>query len=119
MHEAAERQKRGEAVAELNDTECCNDADKSEEIWNAGSDNESYTPVNWYNDGPKNFTRFRVERRSSEKIHQDVVVEDFDADVAVQACSDNAGGDHREDITGSLPAVGRNALVRKLVRVPV
>jgi len=45
-----------------------------------------------------------------ENIHEDIVVKDFDADVAVKPSSDE-GGDQGDHVTSSLPCVGTNTLV--------
>ena len=39
-----------------------------------------------------------------EEVHEDVVVENFDTDVAIQSSSDE-GGDEGDHVADSLPAV--------------
>lgn len=116
LREVPERQKRREAVAELDDTEGGDDGDEAEEVWDTGGDDEGNGPVDGYDDAPQDVAGPRGERGRAEEIHEDVVVEDFDADVAVQTGCDDAR-EHGENVTYGLPAVGGNALVCELVRV--
>ena len=63
-----------ERVTELNNAEGGANGDEAEEIWNGGRDNESNTPVNGYNNGPEDLSRFGGERRGMQKVHEDIVV---------------------------------------------
>lgn len=49
-------------------------------------------------------------------VHEDVVVEHLDPNVAVEAGGNDIGQDG-EDIAGSLPPVGRDALVSELIGI--
>ena len=105
-----------EGVCELDDAEGGDDGDEAEEVGDGGGDDEGDGPVDGDDDGPEDFAFAGGEERGVEEVHEDVVVEDFDADVAVQACGDETGGDG-EHVADDLPAVGGDALVGELVGV--
>ena len=52
-----------------------------------------------------------------EPFDQDVVVEDFDADVTVESSS-NQTGNQRKCIADCLPAIGGDSLERRIVGIP-
>ena len=116
LDEIADCQCRREGVAELDNTERRDNGDKTEEIGDGGSDDKCDGPVDGYDDGPQNLAVLRSERREMEEIHEDVVVEDLNADVAVETGGDDAGYDG-EHVASGLPAVGGNALIGDLIDV--
>jgi hypothetical protein len=77
-------------------------------------DDERNDPPDWHNDGIQDLSLFRNQRRSVEYLHQDVVVEYFDANVAVQTRSDQRG-DQGNCVACGLPAVNRNTLIARSV----
>ena len=83
LDEIAQSQHRRERVAELHDTECRNDGNQAEEIRDGGRNDESDGPVNGNDDGPEDFAFLGGQRGRAEQIHEYVVVEHFDADIAV------------------------------------
>lgn len=113
LDEVAKCKHRGKRVGELHKADRCRDADEAEEIRDRGGDDESDCPVDWNDTGPDPFAAFGEKGRRVEKFHQDVVVEDFDTDVAVQRGRDK-GTDDGKHVACCLPAIGRDALVRNL-----
>lgn len=101
---------RGERVRELQDTQRRDEGGKAEEVRDRGRDDESDGPVDGDDDRPEHLAFLAVHGRGGEPFHEDVVVEDFDADVAVEAGGDQ-GGDDGEDVARGLPVVGGDALV--------
>lgn len=73
-------------------------------------DDKSHAPVDGHDGGPEVFALLAGEGRGFEELGEDVVVEDFDADVAVEGGGDQ-GRDHGEDVGAGLPVVGAHALV--------
>ena len=118
LDEVPERERGGEGVAELDDAEGGDDGDEAEEVRDGGGDDEGDGPVDGDDDGPQDFALVGRQRREFEQIHQDVVVQHFDADVAVEPGGDDAAddGDH---VSGRLPSVRADTLVRDLVGIPV
>ena len=116
LDEVAEREDGRERVAELNDTEGRHDGDEPEEIGDGGRDDEGEGPVDRDDDGPEDLTLVGGQGREVGEIHQDVVVQDLDPDVAVETGGDNATDDG-EHVTGGLPSVRADALVGDLVGV--
>lgn len=72
-----------EGVGELQDARCRDDGGEAGEIGNGGADDESDGPVAWDDGHPEEFAGPLVKRRGAEEFDGDVVVQDFDADVAV------------------------------------
>ena len=83
-------------------------------IRDRSGDDERNDPPDWYDHAIQDLSLFRNQRRSVEYLHQDVVVEYFDADVAVQTRSDQCR-DQCDCVPCSLPAVNRNTLIARRV----
>jgi hypothetical protein len=116
LNAVSQGEQRREGVCELHETDCGCDTCKSEEIRDRGSEDEGNSPVEGNEACPEDLAAFGNESWSTEPFHQDVVVDDFDANVAVETGGDQSG-DHCEDVSESLPAVGRDTLVGDLGRV--
>ena len=116
LDEIADGQGGREGVAELDDTEGGHDGDEAEKVGDGRSNDKGDGPVDRHDYGPENLAVLGGERGKVEEVHEDVVVEDLDADVAIQTGS-NDSGDDGEHVAGRLPAVGGDALVGDLVDV--
>ena len=79
---------RREGVRKLQDANGSDEAGQIGELRDGGGDDEGDGPVDWNNDDPQEFARTGAEGRELEELHEDVLVDDFDADVAVQGSSD-------------------------------
>ena len=118
LDEVPQRERGREGVAELDDAEGSDDGDEAEEVGDRGRDDEGHGPVDGHDDRPEDLALLGGEGREAEQVHEDVVVQDLDADVAVQARGDDPAEDG-EHVAGCLPAVGADPLVGDLVGIPV
>ncbi len=109
----AESEHGRETVRELHEAHSGGQAGEPEEVGDGGGEDECDGPVDGDDGGPEDLTTASQEGWRVEILHADIVVEDFDADVAVECSSDEAADDG-EDIARGLPAVGRDALVGEL-----
>jgi len=116
LDEIPDRQERREGVGELHDGESRHDGDQPEEVRDGGGDDERRGPVDRHEDGPEVFALLGVEGRRVEDVHQDVVVQHFEADVAEEAGCDGSTEDG-ERVPGGLQCVARDALVGDLVGI--
>jgi hypothetical protein len=110
LDEVAEGNHGRETVGELHEAHGGCQAREPEEIGDGGGQDECNGPVDGDDACPKNLTAAGQERGCVEELHEEVVVENLDADVAVECCCDEAADDCK-DITYDLPAVGRDALI--------
>ena len=94
----------GQRVGQIQQRRGGYDTDEAEVVWNRGCDDESDGPPDRDHDGVENFSATSDERRCVEQVHEDVVVENLDTDVAVQSGS-NKGGDEGDHVADCLPAV--------------
>ena len=76
-------EERRERIRQIQQRGGGDDADEAEVVWNCGRDDEGDGPPDGHDDGVEDFPTAGDERRCAEEIHEYVVVEDFDADVAV------------------------------------
>lgn len=106
----AEDQDGRKGIAKLNDGNGADDRHEAEVIGNGGRDDEGDRPPDGHDDHPQDFAVLGDQGRGLEQIHEDVVVKDLDADVAVQARGDQPT-QHGKHVAGRLPAVGADALV--------
>ena len=83
-------------------------------IRDRSGDDECNDPPNWHDDGIQDLSILRDQRRSVEYLHQDVVVEHFDTNVAIQTGCDQRC-DQGDGIACGLPAVDRNTLIARSV----
>lgn len=83
LNEVPDSQKGREGVAELDNAECCHDAHEAKEIWDGGGDYEGEGPIDWDDDCPSDLPFLGGEGWEVEEVNKELVVEDFDADVAV------------------------------------
>lgn len=86
---------------------------QAEEVGDRGREDEGETPEDGNNDGPDVFALLGGERWKFEEFDENVVVDDFNADVAVQSGS-NDTGDDAEYVADCLPGVGRDTPVGDL-----
>ena len=82
---------RWEGVRELQNASCCNEPSQVVHLRNGRSNDERNGPVHRHNSAPGQFARLRSKARKLEEVHEYIVVDDFDADVAVQQSRDEAG----------------------------
>lgn len=108
-----QRQDRRERVRELDDGGGADNRHKAEVIGDGAGDDEGDGPPNRHDHHPQRLAAFGGQRRRLQQIHQHVVVEDLDADVAVEAGGDEAR-DGGERVAHRLEAVLRQADVRRV-----
>jgi len=83
LNQIPKRKNRRKRVCKLHETYCSSHICQAEEIRNGSCEHECYGPVDWDDDCPEEFAALSLERWGVEEFHEDVVVEDFDSDVAV------------------------------------
>ena len=91
-------------------------ADEAEVVRYGCCDDKGNNPPDWNDSSIENFAPPGDEWRCAEDVQEDVVVEHFDADVAVKPCSDE-GGDQGNHVTRGLPAIDADALVARIEAV--
>ena len=79
----AEGHDRRESVSELQDADGGDEGGELEEGWDRGCDDKGDGPVDWHDADPEPLALLGREGWGAEKVDEDVVVEDFDPDVAV------------------------------------
>lgn len=104
LHVQEEHHDRREGVRELHDAYCADQGAEVGDVGNAGADDECETPVDGHHGYPDHFAAWRVQARESEELAADILVYDFDADVAVERGGDQ-GGDQGKGVAGGLPVV--------------
>ena len=112
----AEREYGRERVRELYGAEGREDGDEAEEVGDCGGHDVGDRPVDGHDGGPEVLALLGGERGRGEEVHEDVVVEYFDADVAIERGGDDAA-EHGEHIADALPAIGGDAEVGERVDV--
>ncbi len=110
LHIVPHRKERRECIGQIQQCRGRYDADEAKIIRNCCRDDKGNGPPDWHDDGVEDFAAAGDERRCTEDVHEDVVIEYFNADVAIQSTSDE-GRDERDHVAGCLPAVDRDALV--------
>jgi len=103
-------------VSELQDTSSADKHDPRVNLRNGLRDNPSNYPVEWNKEDEDPFTALAFEEWELEEVSSHVVVENFDADIAVQNSGDQTSNE-TDDVASSLPAIRRHALVRNVVRI--
>ena len=96
--------KRRERVCQIQEERGRYDADEAKVVGDRRGDDKGDDPPDGYDGGVEYLAAAVDEWGCVEDVHQDVVVEDFDADVAVQSGGDE-GGDEGDHVAGCLPAV--------------
>ena len=102
-----------ECVRQIQKHGCRNNGDETKVVWNSCCEEKRYSPPDWNDSSIDNLPTLSNERRRVEDIQEYVVVEDFDTDVAVKACS-NQASDQSDHVTSSLPAIGTDSLVARV-----
>ena len=103
-------QEGGEGVREVQNARRGDDGGETRKIRDGGADDEGDGPVDGDDGDPEHLARSLGEWWGAEEFDADVVVQDFDADVAVERGGDE-GRHHREDVARGLPAIGADAEV--------
>ena len=104
LHIVSHRKERRKRIRQIEQRRGGYDADEAKVIWNRCCNNKGNSPPDGYDGGVEDFAAVGNEGRCTEDVHEDVVVEDLDTDVAIQAGSDK-GGDEGDHISDCLPAV--------------
>lgn len=99
-----------ERVGELQNASGGDEAGQIADLWDGGGDEEGDAPVDRHDDDPGEFPRAGAKAGEAEVVHQNVVVDHLDADVAVEHGRDKRGG-QAERVRYGLPCVRRYALV--------
>ena len=88
-----------ERVGELQDADGGDEGGELEEGRDRGCDDEGDGPVDGHDADPEPLAILGREGWGAEEVDEDVVVEDFDPDVAVQPCGDESAhyGQHVAD----------------------
>jgi len=105
-----ESKKWRERVRQVQEHRCGDDADEAEVVGNCGCNDKRNGPPDWDNGCVNYLAACGGKGWCAEDVYQDVVVEDFDADVAIETCG-NESSDQRNHVARSLPAVDANAHV--------
>ncbi len=84
----AEGEQWWEGVCELHETDCGSHTCKPEEIGDGGGNDESDGPVDGDDDCPEDLAAFGNESWRVEPLHEEIVIDHFNADIAVQSCCD-------------------------------
>ena len=104
MHIVSHRKERRKRIGQIQQHRGGYDTDEAKVIWNRCRKDKGDSPPDGHDGGVVDFAAMGNERRCTEDVHEDVVVEDLDTDVAIQSGSDE-GGDEGDHISGCLPAV--------------
>lgn len=97
----------------MNEANSCRHVGEAEEVRNGGCEDEGDDPVEGHDAGPENLSLLRDERGSIEKLHKDIVVENFDSNIAIK-CSSDQTTNNCEHVSHNLPAIGRYSLIGQL-----
>lgn len=103
-----------EGVGELQDAGSRDHGSDSCEFRDSSTDDEGDGPVDGNHADPEHLASLGGEWWTLEQILDDVLVDDFDANVAVQDCSDDTG-DKIDDVRDCLPGVNGKTLVGRVV----
>jgi hypothetical protein len=112
----ANHQNGWEGVGKLQDTQGSDECGEQGDLRDGGGDDKGEDPVNWHKENPYPLAPLRLETWEFEKVGADVIVDDLYANVAVKT-SRNDAGDQLENISHSLPVVGVDTLVRRVVHI--
>lgn len=112
----AEHQERRERVRELQDAAGADEHDPAVDLGHGLGDDPGEDPIQGHQGDPDPFARLGFQDREVQQVAAEVVVQDFDADVAVQHRGDEAR-DEPDDVARRLPAVRRHPLVADVVHV--
>ena len=96
-------------VRERKDTNSTYEAGDVRELGNGSSNDERQCPVSRDHDNPEDLAHLEGKRGSTKELLEDVVIDDFDADVTVQS-SCNETRDNVADIGGGLVVIWRESL---------
>ena len=99
-----DREERRKRVRQVQRERGGYDADEAKVVRDGRRDDKGDDPPDRHDGGVEDFAAAVDERRRIEDVHEDVVVEDFDADVAIQSSGDE-GGNEGNHVAGCLPAV--------------
>ena len=116
LDEEANTECTGEGVGKLHEADGSGQAGKSEEVGDGAGEDKGDGPVEGNDDCPQQLAGLGGQRRCLEKFHQDIVVDDFDANVAVKGGSNDSAKDAKH-VADGLPAIRRKALVRNLCSI--
>ena len=104
LHIVPEGEERRKRIRQIQQHRGGYDTDEAKVIWNRCCDDKGDGPPDGHDGGVKDFAAAVDERRCIEDVHEDVVVENFDPNIAIQPSSDE-GGDEGDHVAGCLPAV--------------
>jgi len=90
LNAVSEGEQWRESVCKLHEANCSGDTCKSEEIGDRGGENKGDGPVEGNKACPEDFAAFGNESRRAKPFHQDIIVDDFNADVTVESGSDQS-----------------------------
>lgn len=94
-----------------------NDGNEAKVVGDSRGDDEGNAPPNRYQRGVEELARLRRQRGRLQHVHENVVVEDLDTDVAVKTGRDQSCN-QRKRVSNSLPGVVGHSLEARVVAVP-
>ena len=107
---------RRKRVGKLDDGDGGDNGHEAKVVRDGGGNDEGNGPPDGNDDDPKNLAHPRRKRRRAQKVHEHIIIEDLDADVAVQARG-NQTTQYGEHVADRLPGVNGHALVGDRVGV--
>ena len=110
LHVVSDRKERRKRIRQIQQERGGYDADEAKVVGDRRRDDKGDDPPDGYDGGVEYFAAAVDEGWRVEDVHEDVVVEHFDADVAVQSGGDE-GGNEGDHVAGCLPAVDGDALI--------
>ena len=105
-----QHEERREGVGELEDADRGDETRQVAELRNGGRYNKGDAPIKRHEDDPADLAGLGGEAGEAEEIDEEVIVDDFEADVAVENSGDEAG-DELDGVGDDGPGVVGDALV--------
>ena len=107
---------RWEGVGELQNASCRDEPSQIAHLGNGRGNDKRNGPVHWHNSAPGQFACLGSKARKLEEVHEHVVVNDFDANVAIEQGRDKARGE-TERVRYCLPHIATDSLIRNDLNV--
>lgn len=98
----------------MHDADCGDERGNISELGNGGSEDGCERPVERYDDNPDKFSFLTVKFWATEEIFDNVLVDNFDTDVAIQN-SGNETTDKQQRVGYCLPGIRGETLVCRVV----
>ena len=116
FHKVANHEEWRKGVGELQDACRANEALQVADLRNCGRDDEGDAPVDGHDGDESQLAAAKGEVREAKEVDEEGIVDDLHTNIAVEQGGDEAS--HELDaVDGSLPVVGRHALIGRVERV--